>query len=153
MILDFGGFDSSTILSLRGGILGSVGNFPESLSQQISQAGKHPESLSFKPLKQGNIRKARKVRVSNSQVRREFTNLPSRKTSVGPRAAGCLRPARDEAVGRKLGVSSGARLFTGYPSWFINRLPRKSIYIYIYIYIYPSIHLYYTIWMVLSIFI
>ena len=34
-ILDFRGFDSSTILILRGGILMSVGDFPESLSQAI----------------------------------------------------------------------------------------------------------------------
>ena len=34
-ILDFKGFDSSRILILRGGILMSVGNFPESLSQGI----------------------------------------------------------------------------------------------------------------------
>ena len=34
-ILDFGGFDSSTILVPRGGILRSTGNFPESLSQRI----------------------------------------------------------------------------------------------------------------------
>ena len=34
-ILDFRGFDSSIILSLRGGILRSTGNFPEMLSQQI----------------------------------------------------------------------------------------------------------------------
>ena len=32
-ILDFGGFDSSIILMLRGGT--SIGNFPEMLSQQI----------------------------------------------------------------------------------------------------------------------
>ena len=34
-ILDFGGFDSSRILILRGGILMSMWNFPESLSQGI----------------------------------------------------------------------------------------------------------------------
>ena len=34
-ILDFGGLDSSRILILRGGILRSVGNLPESLSQGI----------------------------------------------------------------------------------------------------------------------
>ena len=34
-ILDFGGSDSGRILTLRGGILMSVGNFPESLSQAI----------------------------------------------------------------------------------------------------------------------
>ena len=34
-IMDFGGFDSSRILILRGGILMSIGNFPESLSQAI----------------------------------------------------------------------------------------------------------------------
>ena len=34
-ILDFRGFDSSRILSLRGGILMSIGNFPEVLSQGI----------------------------------------------------------------------------------------------------------------------
>ena len=33
--LDFRGFDSSTILILRGGILRSIGNFPESFSQAI----------------------------------------------------------------------------------------------------------------------
>ena len=33
-ILDFRGFDSNIILSLRGAILVSIGNFPESLSQQ-----------------------------------------------------------------------------------------------------------------------
>ena len=32
-ILDFRGFDSSIILTSRGGILTSTGNFPESLSQ------------------------------------------------------------------------------------------------------------------------
>ena len=32
---DFRGFDSSGILILRGGILLSIGNFPEILSQQI----------------------------------------------------------------------------------------------------------------------
>ena len=32
-IVDFGGFDSSTILILRGGILTCIGDFPESLSQ------------------------------------------------------------------------------------------------------------------------
>ena len=31
--MDFGGFDSSIILALRGGM--SMGNFPESLSQAI----------------------------------------------------------------------------------------------------------------------
>ena len=34
--LDFGGFDSSRILVLRGGILRSAGNFPEILTQRIS---------------------------------------------------------------------------------------------------------------------
>ena len=34
-ILDFGGFDSGGILILRGGTLMSIGNFPQSLSQQI----------------------------------------------------------------------------------------------------------------------
>ena len=34
-ILDFGGFDSSRILILRGGMLMSVGSLPEMLSQQI----------------------------------------------------------------------------------------------------------------------
>ena len=34
-ILDFRGFDSSRIVILRGGILMSIGNFPESLSQAI----------------------------------------------------------------------------------------------------------------------
>ena len=34
-ILDFRGFDSSRILILSGGILVSIGDFPESLSQQI----------------------------------------------------------------------------------------------------------------------
>ena len=34
-ILDFGGFDSSRILILRGGIPMSIGDFPESLSQVI----------------------------------------------------------------------------------------------------------------------
>ena len=34
-ILDFRGFDSSRILIVRGGILMSIGNFPESLSQAI----------------------------------------------------------------------------------------------------------------------
>ena len=34
-ILDFRGFGSSVVLSLRGGVLMSIGNFPESLSQQI----------------------------------------------------------------------------------------------------------------------
>ena len=34
-IMDFGGFDTSRILSVRGGILMSKGNFPESLSQGI----------------------------------------------------------------------------------------------------------------------
>ena len=34
-ILDLGGFDSSRILTLRGGILMSIGDFPETLSQQI----------------------------------------------------------------------------------------------------------------------
>ena len=34
-ILDFGGFDSSNILILRGEILRSIGNLPESLSQRI----------------------------------------------------------------------------------------------------------------------
>ena len=34
-ILDFRGFDSSRILSLRGGILMSIGNFSESLSEAI----------------------------------------------------------------------------------------------------------------------
>ena len=34
-IIDFGGFDSSIILILRGGILMSIGDFPESLSQAI----------------------------------------------------------------------------------------------------------------------
>ena len=34
-ILDFRGFDSSIILILRGGILRSLGNFPETVSQQI----------------------------------------------------------------------------------------------------------------------
>ena len=35
-IVDFGGFDSSVILILRGGILMSVGDSPESLSQAMS---------------------------------------------------------------------------------------------------------------------
>ena len=35
-ILDSGGFDSSRILILRGGILRPVGKFPESLSQAVS---------------------------------------------------------------------------------------------------------------------
>ena len=35
-IVDFRGFDSSIILILRGGILMSVGDFPESFSQAIS---------------------------------------------------------------------------------------------------------------------
>ena len=35
-ILDFSGFDSSAILSLRGGIPRPIGNFLESLSQAIS---------------------------------------------------------------------------------------------------------------------
>ena len=34
-IVDFTGFDSSIILNLRGGILMSIGDFPESLSQAI----------------------------------------------------------------------------------------------------------------------
>ena len=34
-IVDFRGFDSSIILILRGGILMSIGEFPESLSQRI----------------------------------------------------------------------------------------------------------------------
>ena len=34
-ILDFRGFDSNILLILRGGILTSIGNFPESLSQAI----------------------------------------------------------------------------------------------------------------------
>ena len=34
-IMDFRGFDSSTIFSLRDGILMSIGDFPESLSQAI----------------------------------------------------------------------------------------------------------------------
>ena len=34
-ILDFRGIDSSRILIVRGGILKSIGNFPERLSQQI----------------------------------------------------------------------------------------------------------------------
>ena len=34
-LLDFGGFDLSIILILRGGILRSIGSFPEVLSQQI----------------------------------------------------------------------------------------------------------------------
>ena len=33
--MDFGGFDSNIILILRGGILMSIGDFPESLSQAI----------------------------------------------------------------------------------------------------------------------
>ena len=33
--MDFTGFYSSIILNLRGGILASIGDFPESLSQQI----------------------------------------------------------------------------------------------------------------------
>ena len=38
-ILDFRGFDSSRILFLRGGILMSIGDFPEVLSQQILVVG------------------------------------------------------------------------------------------------------------------
>ena len=38
MILDFRGVDSSRILLLRGGILMSIGNLPESLSQAILAA-------------------------------------------------------------------------------------------------------------------
>ena len=34
-ILDFSGFDSSRVLSVRGGILLPIGDFPESLSQAI----------------------------------------------------------------------------------------------------------------------
>ena len=34
-IVDFGGFDSSIMLFLRGGILMSIGNFPESLSRAM----------------------------------------------------------------------------------------------------------------------
>ena len=34
-IMDFRGFDSSIILILRGGILVSIGDFPESLSQAM----------------------------------------------------------------------------------------------------------------------
>ena len=34
-IVDFGGFDSSTILIIRGGIPRPIGDFPESLSQAI----------------------------------------------------------------------------------------------------------------------
>ena len=34
-LVDFGGFDSSIMLCLRGGILMSIGNFPESLSQAM----------------------------------------------------------------------------------------------------------------------
>ena len=34
-IVDFGGLDSSIILSFRGGILMSIGNFLETLSQAI----------------------------------------------------------------------------------------------------------------------
>ena len=34
-ILDFGGLDSSIIVNSRGGILMSIGDFPESLSQAI----------------------------------------------------------------------------------------------------------------------
>ena len=34
-IVDFGGFDSSTILILRGGILMSIGDFPESSSRAM----------------------------------------------------------------------------------------------------------------------
>ena len=34
-IVDFRGFDSSTILIVRGGILVSIGDFPESLSQAV----------------------------------------------------------------------------------------------------------------------
>ena len=38
-ILDFGGFDSNGILSLRGGVLMSMGNSPETLRQHILVAG------------------------------------------------------------------------------------------------------------------
>ena len=34
-IMDFRGFDSSVMLIIRGGILMSIGDFPETLSQQI----------------------------------------------------------------------------------------------------------------------
>ena len=34
-IVDFGGFDSSIMLCLRAGILMSIGDFPESLSQAM----------------------------------------------------------------------------------------------------------------------
>ena len=43
-ILDFRGFDSSRILILWGGILRSIGNFPESLSQRILAS--RPRSIS-----------------------------------------------------------------------------------------------------------
>ena len=56
--MGFGGFDSSIVLILRGGILMSIGNFPESLSQAmlvgIMLVGKlgvrsHPSGLAPEP--------------------------------------------------------------------------------------------------------
>ena len=60
-ILDFGGFDSSLILVLRGGILMSVGNFfdlssehilvgRDNLSREIGRKSSEPESLARAPV-------------------------------------------------------------------------------------------------------
>ena len=56
-ILDFRGFDSSIIISLRGGIFMSIGSFPESLSQQTSagilgrEIGRTPKVCAHHPSK------------------------------------------------------------------------------------------------------
>ena len=50
-IVNFGGFDSSIILILRVGILMSIGNFPESLSQAILMGVMLVGRLGVAPLK------------------------------------------------------------------------------------------------------
>ena len=73
-IVDSRGFDSSRILMLRGGILTSIGNFPEVLSQQIlagiilggrSGALGHPVEVSFRP-------KTHTRHIRNSQNSKNF---------------------------------------------------------------------------------
>ena len=79
-ILAFGGFDSSVILSLRGGILMSTGDFPENLSQRmlfgIILVGRLGVLLPRRPDQQGN-----------PHIRESSILAP---VSLGMRAAGLL---------------------------------------------------------------
>ena len=60
-IMDFGGFDSSRILILRGGIPRPIGNFPENLSQAIFVGIMLVGRLGVSPLASGSQRRTRSM--------------------------------------------------------------------------------------------